>query len=204
MPWKPDYITPDELAVFVHTDVEDDRVELEGACSSGSRAIDIATYRQFGSVAAQARIYTPQWSTKLGMWVIECDDFTALTVIEIDTAGDGSFSTSVSLSGAVPLPYNAVEEGLVYERVAIRRSALTASTLGPGSARLTSPWGWPSVPTGIKSAAKLQASRFFNRRNSPYGIAGSPDQGSEVRLQAKADPDVIVSVRPFKRAVWLS
>lgn len=204
MPWRPDYVTPEELAVFVHTDVEEERAELEGACASGSRAIDTATYRQFGSVAAQARIYTPQWSTKLGMWTIECDDFTALTVLEIDTAGDGTFSTSVSLSGTVPLPYNAVEDGLVYERVAVRRSVLTASTLGPGSARLTSAWGWPSVPTSIKSAAKLQASRFFNRRNSPYGIAGSPDQGSEVRLLAKADPDVIVSVRPFKRAVWLS
>lgn len=204
MAWKPDYVTPEELAVYVHTDVESDRVELQGACTSGSRAIDTATYRQFGSVTAQPRIYTPKWSTKLGMWTIECDDFTELTLIEIDTAGDGTFSTSISLSGSVPLPYNATEEGLVYERVALRRSALTASALGPGSARLTSAWGWPAVPVGIKSAAKLQASRFFNRRNSPYGIAGSPDQGSEVRLLAKADPDVIVSVRPFKRAVWLS
>lgn len=204
MAWAPDYVTPEELAVYVHTDVEDDRVELQGACTSGSRAIDTATYRQFGSVTAQPRIYTPKWSTKLGMWTIECDDFTALTLIEIDTAGDGTFSTSVSLSGSVPLPYNAIEEGRVYERVAIRRSALTSSALGPGSARLTSAWGWSAVPTGIKSAAKLQASRFFNRRNSPYGIAGSPEQGSEVRLLAKADPDVIVSVRPFKRAVWLS
>ena len=84
MPWRPDYVTPEELAVFVHTDVEEERAELEGACASGSRAIDTATYRQFGSVAAQARIYTPQWSTKLGMWTIECDDFTALTVLEID------------------------------------------------------------------------------------------------------------------------
>ena len=37
-----------------------------------------------------------------------------------------------------------------------------------------------------------EASRWFARRNSPYGIAGSPEMGSELRLLAKLDPDVAV------------
>lgn len=206
MAWAPNYIEAEELADFVRTDVESDRVELESACASASRAIDLATYRQFGVTAPEARIYTPQWSLKLGCWEIECDDVTAVTLIEVDTLNDGTYSTAVSVTGVIYLPHNAVAEGRVYERIALRRSALpTTSILGDGSVRLTAPWGWVSgVPAGIKSASKLQASRFFARRQSPYGIAGSAEQGSEVRLQAKADPDVIVQVRSYRRSVWLS
>lgn len=205
MAWAPNYIEPEVLADFVRTDVEHDHVELSGACTSASRAIDLATYRQFGVTAAEARVYTPEWNTKMGRWVVECDDVTALTAIAVDTADDGSYSTTVDLSAAVYLPHNAVAEGRVYERVAFRRTALASSALGDGSVRLTAPWGWSAgVPETIINATKLQASRFFARRNSPYGVAGSPDQGSEIRLQARADPDVIMSVRPYKRAVWLS
>ena len=204
MPWAPNYIEPEELADFVHTDVESDRVELTSAISSASRAIDEATYRQFGSVTAETRIYTPRWSAARGMWVIECDDFTALTKIELDTAGDGTFATEVSVSGAVLLPLNNVAKGRVFERVGLRSTVTAVSTLGKGSVRLTSPWGWPAYPETIVTGTKLQASRFFARRNSPYGVAGSPDQGSEIRLLAKADPDVILAVRSFKRRVWLS
>jgi len=205
MVWAPDYIDADTLADYVGIDVETERVELAGACTSASRAIDTATYRQFGVTAAEPRIFTPEWNTKLGRWVIECDDFTTLTSIAIDVADDGTYSTAVDLSSAVYLPHNAVAEGRVYERVALRRNALTASALVDGSARLTAAWGWAAgFPETIVLATKLQASRFFARRNSPYGVAGSPDQGSEVRLQARADPDVRLSVKYYKRDVWLS
>lgn len=206
MVWAPNYITPEDLANYVRTDVESDRLELQSACTSASRAIDIATYRQFGSVSSQVRYYTPKWSTKRGQWVIECDDvFSVPTLIEFDTAGDGTYSTTIDTATAVMLPANNVAEGLPYERVALRNATSLLSTLGPDSARLTAPWGWTDgFPETIVLAAKLQASRFFARRDSPFGIAGSPDQGNEVRLQARADPDVRLSVKYYKRDVWLS
>ena len=58
-----------------------------------------------------------------------------------------------------------------------------------------------TVPDGVKVATLLQAARYFKRRESPYGIAGSPEMGSEMRLRAELDPDVINLVRPF-RAWW--
>lgn len=206
MPWAPNYIAAEDLADYVRTDVESDRPELALACAAASRAIDLATYRQFGSTASEVRTYTPKWSPKRGMWVVECDDlFAAPTAITVDTAADGTFSTTVDASAAVLLPVNNVAEGKPYERVGLRRASLTASALDPDSVRLTAPWGWTAgIPETIFLASRLQASRFFARRNSPYGIAGSPDQGSEIRLQARADPDVALSVRYYKRAVWLS
>lgn len=206
MPWAPDYISTRALADYLHTDDDVDQVEMASAIASASRAIDRAAYRQFGSVAPEPRIYSPLWSTKRGMWVIECDDFPSMTKIELDTAGDGTFATEVSMSSALFLPVNALAKGRPYERVALRNTTAPLSTLGPDSARLTAPWGWISAtyPAGIVAATKLQASRVFNRRNSPYGIAGSPDQGSELRLLARLDPDVLVAIRPYRRDVWLS
>lgn len=206
MAWAPNYIEAEALADFVHTDVESDRVELEGACASASRAIDLATYRQFGVTASESRFYTAEWSTKKSMWVFVCDDFTAITAIAVDTAGDGTYATTVDPSALVYYPLNNAVKGLAFESAGVRRSALpSAASLGHGAIRATAEWGWTNgFPEGIVSATKLQASRFFARRNSPYGVAGSPDQGSEIRLQAKADPDVKLSVQYFKRAVWLS
>ncbi len=205
MPWAPDYVTPEELAAYVHTDVEEDRIELTVACTAGSRAVDRVTYRQFGQTTAEARFYTPQWSVKRGQWVIECDDLFAVpTQIDVDTAGDGTYTTSVDLAGAVMLPANNPAKGRPYERVALRSGLSVFRPLCAESARLTALWGWSEVPTAVSLGARLQASRFFARRNSPYGVAGSPDQGSEIRLLAKADPDVIMAVKSYRRDVWLS
>jgi hypothetical protein len=68
-------------------------------------------------------------------------------------------------------------------------------------ATITVKWGWTAFPVPVVNAAKLQTARFVARRDSPYGIAGSPDQGSEMRLLARVDPDVAVILRPFVR-VW--
>lgn len=58
-----------------------------------------------------------------------------------------------------------------------------------------------TVPAGVNTATLIQAARFFKRRDSPYGVAGSPEMGSELRLQAKLDPDVYVMIKPY-RAWW--
>lgn len=206
MPWAPDYVTPEELADYVRTDVESDRLELTSACAAASRAVDLATYRQFGQTAAEARIYTPKWSPKLGMWVVECDDcFATPTAVAIDTAGDGTFSTTIDPADVVMRPVNNAVKGRPFERMAIRRGVSVFSPLGADSVRLTNVWGWSvGVPETVHLASRLQASRFFARRNSPYGVAGSPDQGSEIRLQSRADPDVKLMLKDYRRDVWLS
>lgn len=56
------------------------------------------------------------------------------------------------------------------------------------------------IPAGVTQACLLQASRFFARRYSPFGIAGSPENGSELRLLSRVDPDVAVVLAPYR--VW--
>jgi hypothetical protein len=65
---------------------------------------------------------------------------------------------------------------------------------GTGTAlAVTAKWGYAAaIPKSVIEANLLQASRLFSRRQSPYGVAGSPDLGGELRLLAKVDPDVAV------------
>lgn len=51
-------------------------------------------------------------------------------------------------------------------------------------------FGLVDVPAVVRQACLIQASRLFARKNSPYGIAGSPEAGSEMRLLDRIDPDV--------------
>jgi hypothetical protein len=64
---------------------------------------------------------------------------------------------------------------------------------------VTAVWGWTAVPTSVKQATLLQASRFHKRRHAPFGVAGSPEMGSEIRLLSRVDPDVSVALRDFNR-----
>jgi hypothetical protein len=63
-------------------------------------------------------------------------------------------------------------------------------------------WGWDEVPTTVEQATLLQASRFHARRFSPYGVAGSPEAGSEMRLLAKLDPDVELALGRASLVRW--
>jgi len=53
----------------------------------------------------------------------------------------------------------------------------------------------------VLNACKLQTGRFNKRLQALFGVAGSPADGSEVRLLAKLDPDVAVMLVDYTR-VW--
>lgn len=192
MPWKPDYCTVAELRDFVQTDAADDTY-LGFAVTAASRAVDQHTGRQFGSVAAEARRYSARWDRQLCRWMVIHDDVQDIT----------GWTVSVA-AGAVDVierePVNAAQLGRPFERFRIEpESANRPAGLELNEVTITAKWGWTAVPGAVKEGTLLQASRLFARRTSPYGVAGSPDQGSELRLLAKLDPDVAVSLRDYIR-----
>jgi hypothetical protein len=68
--------------------------------------------------------------------------------------------------------------------------ALTATTEAIDKAMGTTGAQLDPVPASVKLAALLQATRLFKRKEAPFGVAGSLELGSELRLLAKLDPDV--------------
>ena len=63
---------------------------------------------------------------------------------------------------------------------------------------VTAKWGWTATPPAVVNANLILASRFLKRRDSPFGMAGSPEMGNELRLLSKLDPDVAVMLAHYK------
>lgn len=65
----------------------------------------------------------------------------------------------------------------------------------PDSINITAIWGWPSLPEDIIMACQMQAHRYYKRRGSPEGVAGSAEWGM-VRIP-RLDPDVAAIVESY-------
>lgn len=199
MAWAPDYATATELAEYLRINDTEDNTELGIAATSASRAIDNHCHRQFGQLdVAETWRYTAFFDRRRGRWVVEIDDtMTDPTEVEIlptefSSPGDGTVVTGYSLE-----PRNAVAKDRPYKRIVFPDGASPDGT--PYQVAVTAAFGWTSVPTAVKQATLLQASRFHARRFSPFGVAGSPETGSELRLLAKVDADVGVSLADYIR-----
>lgn len=190
MTWKPDYATTAELKNYLRiTDAVDD-VFMALWVTTCSRNVDDYCNRQFGQTAApEARTYTPVWDRHVGAWVTEIDDLQTVTGLAI-VDDNAAAVTDYDLD-----PVNALKEGVPYERL------LTTTAAGPFV--VTGQWGWLAVPSAVKVGLFLQAARLAARRDSPFGVAGSPGEGSEVRLlSAQLDPDFKTSLKPLRRQWW--
>lgn len=198
----PDYATADELkrylripGVYENTlstedDIYDD-IEIALAITSASRAIDTVCNRQFGNLTTEAPMYyTAYWDRKRQRYVAEIDDLMNTTGMTVECESGVVLDYSLS-------PINAAVKGKPYTMIIFGTTATITNQ--ENDIEVEALWGWTAVPDTIKNATLLQAARFFKRRDAPFGIAGSPELGSELRLLAKVDPDVEVMLRPYKR-----
>lgn len=193
MAWAPDYVTVEKLASYLRIDDPADDPELALAITDASRAIDHAANRQFGLIDnPEARAYPARFDYGRGRWVVDVDDFQTATGLVVTVDG-----TAVTVFGREPV--NAAQKGRPWTRLAFTDDSEAVPSCSPYEVVVTARWGWTEVPATVEQAALLQASRFFTRRNAPFGVAGSPDAGSEMRLLAKVDPDVAVSLTAYRR-----
>lgn len=196
MAWKPDYATTAELRDFAtRSGVTVDDAFLAMDVTAASRIVDKHTDRQFGKVdASEARRYTPWWDRRRSRWIVELDDLFSATGLAVAVA-----------AGPVDVfelePINALKVGKVFERLVIEpESANRPAGLEQNEVTITTDkWGWLAVPPAVKLATLMEGNRLQWRRNAPGGVAGSPDQGSEVRLLARVDADVPVILSEYVR-----
>ena len=191
MAWAPDYATSEELAAYTRVEDTDDAVVMDMALSAASRSIDRACRRQFGT-AVGSRAYTPVASGN-GLFALDVDDLQSVSAVAADIAGDGLYSTPVATWHLSPR--NALADGEPYTKLFLSQAVAGATE----SVLVTGTFGWLAVPPAVKQACLMQASRLLARRDSPFGVAGSPENGSELRLLAKLDPDVEVTLRSYRR-----
>lgn len=188
MAWEPDYVSAAEVKEYLRATVQVSDAMAGIWATTASRAVDGFCHRQFGSVTAEEREYTTDYDRHLGCWIGFIDD--VMNVDDLVVLDENAEEiTDYSLH-----PVNALKKGKPYERIAV-------NVCGPLT--ITAPWGWTSVPTPVKLASLIQASRFAARQDSPFGVAGSPQEGSELRLLATLDPDLKTSLgSKYRRERW--
>ncbi len=201
MTWAPDYVSVADLADEMRIGDAVDAATLARAISAASRAVDRATGRQFGSTGTpvQARYYTARWVERTGRWLVPIDDVqtAAGLLVAVDPADDATWGELVDEYRLKPA--NAAALGKPWTAIEVHPSSANQPCDRADAVEVRATFGWTDIPEVVVSATMLQAIRFASRRDSPYGIAGSPDTGSELRLLAKVDPDVAVMLSGVTR-----
>ena len=190
------YATLAELKSSLTITDSDDDALLELAITSTSRMIDDFTGRFFyanGTVGSPViRYYTPN-----DPWTHAVDDYVSISEIATDDNFNQTWSTVWAASDFLKEPVNNSLRGWPYTRLLATGRYVWPYYL-PQACKVTGVWGWPAVPAEVNQACIIQSSRIFVRKQSPFGIAGTPELGT-VRLSSRLDPDVQAFLRPINR-----
>lgn len=179
-----------------------DDAKMGYAITAAARAIDANTNRQFGLTgSAVARYYTYTGTYIDGRPAVEIEDLmttTSLTVA-LDTGNEGTYTGTITVGVDYDLwPRNAAADGRPWTHIVLRRAPVFFFPFWAAGVRVTANWGWSTIPTEVTQASLIQAGRFFVRKDSLYGVAGSADT-TQLRLLARLDPDVALLLGSVKR-----
>lgn len=175
------------------TDSMDDSL-LEMAIESASRLVDAYCARSFSNAGTAVRYFVAD-----NDWLTNIDDAVSITEIATDFSADGSYDTIWQANDYQLEPLNGRVDGLTVPYNAIRAIGDFTFPIwgGEGLVKVTATWGWAAVPTAIKQATIIQASRIFKRLDSPLGVLSSPDLGF-IRVGSRLDPDVAQLVDSYR------
>ena len=198
------YATLSELKVFVGIPPADtaDDAALTLALDSATAQVDGWCDRTF-TAAVATRLYTPDYGDYL-----DVDPISTATglVVATDDNGDGTFETTWTVNTDFRLdPANAVANGEPFTRlVGLGTRRFWTSQYRP-TVSVTASFGWPggTPPAPVKLATLIQSSRLFKRKDAPFGVAGSVEFGSELRLLNELDRDAQNLLRPYRRNWWV-
>ncbi len=161
---------------------QDDNLDV--ALDAASAAIDAYCGRQFTiSAAVETRLYDCEF-----MDYADVDDIATTTGLVVKTLNaDGSVAETLTLNTDYYLaPYNAdkLDPILPFTKIIM---AIEYLKKGIDEKQST-------------QATLIQASRFFQRKNSPMGFSGNPETGQPaVVFLSELDPDVKNLVKSFKK-----
>jgi hypothetical protein len=169
-----------------------DSEEIDQVVTSVSRAIDDYCGRFFYSVAGTVTFTADDYL------FLPIGDWSAVSSVKTDENNDGTCEVTLTSGTDYRLATNKVVPGWPY--TAIQITSFGSHTLPLGvteGVEVVGTRGWTAVPEPVKAAALLQSARVHARRQTPFGVAGSPE-GGIVRLLSRLDPDVELMLRPYR------
>ena len=175
------------------TDSVDDSL-LEMAIESASRAIDQYTARNFYNAGTAVRYYAPSDSLN-----VEIDDMISLVSLQTMSDDEQVYDTTWASDDYQLEPLNGIVDGISqpYNHIRAVGDYTYLTLAGQATVKVTGVWGWSAVPIQVTQAPVIQASRIFNRLDSPLGII-SGELGS-MRVGSRLDPDVAQLVDSLRK-----
>jgi len=174
-------------------DLDDPLLEL--AIEAASRQIDSHCERVFYSTSA-TRVYAPNDS-----YLCETDDIVSITTLKTSSLADSTYDTTWATSDYELLPLNGIAGGLVIPWNGLKAVGdylfPITTPVQEATVQIVGTFGFASIPTAVKQATVILASRLMKRNDSPLGVAGFGDLGV-VRV-SRLDPDVESLLSPYRK-----
>src|SRR5688572_10954787 len=194
------YVSATQLKAYLGIADTADDTRITDACASISR--DIENYcqghreRQFNDAGSAS---TREFEPCGGLW-LEVDDFSTLTglVVKYDSAGDGTFATTISATNYKAYPLNGrlnAQTWAFYKIKAINHTWATSQLY-----QVTARWGWSAVPAPVYEAAKILGNETFGLQGARFGVAGY-DQFGPIRV--RDSPMAKSKLNPYRREAVL-
>ncbi len=158
-------------ALRIQDGVDDTLLEL--ALESASRMVDEYTMRSFYNAGTATRVFVPSHND-----LVAIDDAVSISSIAVSTMLNKTFDQTWSEVDYQTEPLNNVADGLTGWPIT-RIRAVGTYEFPDGNTRyryegrygqediatvqVTGVWGWSAVPTAVKQATIIQASRIFKR-----------------------------------------
>jgi len=184
------YATLAEIKTWLGITGSTDDTRLELAIEAASRAIDMECSRQFYATTA-----TRYFKATAPLRVDLDDDLLAITSISTDTTGLRTYSALLVSD------YELEPDVAPYRQVYIAPGSSRSFPLDERrGVQVIGDWGYcatGSQPQAINRACLLLATRYFKRKDAPFGVLGTPELGF-MRVTAK-DPEVRALLQPYRR-----
>jgi hypothetical protein len=197
-----DYITEQELLDYMKSGADLGNSVTQGAITAASRQVESFTGRIFYQRAATS-LYYSSYST--AAVTLEIDDLATTTdlAVRTDTAGDGTYSTLLTINtdflveprnqqfgGQVAWPYTQLRAR------ALLKFPTRLYAWQPDTVKVTGTFGWAAVPADIKQATKIIAAQFVKLADAPLGVAGWGAYGD---IRVRDIPQASTLLAPYRK-----
>lgn len=185
------YVSLATLKEYLNIQDTDNDTELQRSLDAADEWINSYCERTFELDAVDTtRVFYPNPDG-----TVTLPDLQTVTTVKTDTTGDQSFPTTWAATEYELLPL----DGPPYTMM----RPWPTSSKAFGHNRLVQVVGKfgttiaGGTPASVKTAACILASRFYHRKDAPFGVLQSVDLGQFTRI-SKEDPDVISLLAPYK------
>lgn len=182
------YASLSDIKTYLGITGSTDDARLELAVEAASRAIDAECSRQFYATSATRYFETDD--------PLRCDlddDLLSVTSIAYDSTGRRNY---ITLAGT---DYELEPESAPYRTIFIAPGSSVAFPIDQRrGVCVVGSWGYSATPPqAITRACVILATRYFKRKDAPFGVVGTPELGF-LRVTAR-DPEVRALLNPYRR-----